>query len=157
MIQEFLDIYGTRAFYDACRFVHEVEMAIADNVRNGEDFLDKEMPGWYEKIDLSILKMTSAGSCICGQLWMGREMQPLLSENDSTRAGYYYATQFILNGHDIEYGFTVPEFEIKVGSPDSGYRRHTDLNSFMWEAMTIEWATRIQKRRANAGTIVDGI
>jgi hypothetical protein len=41
----------------------------ATNVKEGAILLDKEKPGWYNKIDINRLDMTGHRSCILGQLY----------------------------------------------------------------------------------------
>jgi hypothetical protein len=38
-----------------------------ERVAKGAAWLDKEVPGWERKIDLSILQLSSCCDCICGQ------------------------------------------------------------------------------------------
>lgn len=44
-------------------------MSYAAKVRRGVELLDREIPGWHERIDLETLEVISTSHCVLGQLF----------------------------------------------------------------------------------------
>lgn len=44
-------------------------MNINENVARGAAWLDAHVPGWFDRVDLDILNMTSSDLCIFGQVF----------------------------------------------------------------------------------------
>ena len=44
-------------------------MTVEERVARGAALLDEKMPGWYKRIDLGSLHMSSCHACILGQLY----------------------------------------------------------------------------------------
>lgn len=47
------------------------ELSVVERVAAGAEILDRAMPGWAHKIDMSILNITDSLDCILGQLYNG--------------------------------------------------------------------------------------
>ena len=86
-------------------------------VKNGATFLDATVPGWYKKIDLEILEISSTCCCIIGQLF----------------DDYCKGTQALSIVHDtIELGFSL--------------QSNAGLIPCLWEKLTEAWKQEIRQR-----------
>jgi hypothetical protein len=85
----------------------------------GVNLLDRDFPGWAEKIDLLIFDMSKLDSCILGQLFEGYH-----TGLDKLGVPRY-------TDDDIKCGFDVPNEEI---------------NSESYKILTEEWIKRVRDR-----------
>ncbi len=153
-LEGFINTHGTKTFYEAARFVADIQSAFEDRVRLGAQWLDTERPGWEDQIDLSSLQLASGDHCVCGQLWMGQFQEAMDSYYNSGYEGKKYSDPFEVALEVIEDdGFNAVDlgFNINVYSEwtftDSGFPE------WLWETLTYEWKHRIEKRRAERGTL----
>ena len=59
-------------------------------VRRGARWLDENVPGWWQRVNLNTLLLESAYSCICGQVFEAQ------GEADNGASGYTYALRHLL-------------------------------------------------------------
>lgn len=95
----------------------------AERVRNGAAFLDRELPGWHQDIDLDRLELSSSCDCVLGQLW-GDCYEDAVSD------------MCLEEDQSWEMGFVAP-----LGYND------TNPNPYYW--LTLRWRQEI-RRRCNA-------
>lgn len=97
-------------------------MTLQDNVARGAAWLDTEVPGWAERIDLSTLDLRSSSRCVAGQLF-GNPDNP-----NPFQHGYAVMMDRLReqgcedDRPDVTYGFTHPDV---MTFPDL-YTDHTD-------------------------------
>lgn len=88
----------------------------------GVELLDREAPGWWERVELGALELTSCTGCVMGQLF-GHYEQGLACLGVWRR------------GH--EYGFALPSFSSELDSTET------------WAELTEIWHEIILNRRAD--------
>ncbi len=91
-------------------------------VGRGVELLDREAPGWWERVELGALELTSCTGCVVGQLF-GHYEQGLACLGVWRR------------GH--EYGFALPSFSGELDSTET------------WAELTEIWHEIILNRRAD--------
>lgn len=96
------------------------ELTIPERVAAGAAYLDRVMPGWWQRIDLERLDLSSTCNCVLGQEFGHFAAAP---EDAYLNAGDAYA-----KGFDIH-------FRDEFGS---------------YEPLTAEWRRLIESRRAGA-------
>lgn len=63
--------------------MEELTVTIArERVARGAALLDRKRPGWFERIDVGTLKLSSCTHCVLGQLWVSEDK----SSRDFSRA-----------------------------------------------------------------------
>jgi hypothetical protein len=107
----------------------------AFRVTLGEVWLDRNAPGWIDRIDLSRLDMSERGCCVLGQIYGSCDKAPeeLLAGEPLNGADY--------PGHRmVQYGFDLPAYGWEDPDPED------------FAALEAEWRRVIEERRAQAGT-----
>ena len=74
---------------------------IIQNVLDGADYLDKNYPRWYTKIDVTDLNMGIGDCCICGQLFMDQFNEEKFEDGFE----YWVSTYSIQEAEEL--GFTI--------------------------------------------------
>lgn len=102
-----------------------------DRAERGAAKLDREVPGWYDRIDLKTLNLESCYMCVFGQLYPGHYNE---GEN-----------KFFGSGEDAcelaaAHGFS-------LGDHDD-----TEKDEENWVILNDAWTELIEARRANSGT-----
>lgn len=136
------------------------------NVARGAAWLDDIDSGWYKKIDISQLDISSGESCICGQVFLDKVNEINIDEDyfcyDN---GFEYAHADLLEGD--------PTAAVLLGFAARDHIRHNDnmnpdivaLNDLVksptfkdvyaqFEYLATEWIIHIQKRLANEGEML---
>lgn len=99
-------------------------MTAAERVARGAALLDKRMPGWAARIDLSVLDLANECRCVLGQLWTG--------DDDPYVTGL--RTLDLVDG-GRPYGFVTGD----VGNIDDALAEYRELDEL--------WIAEIQRRR----------
>jgi len=118
-------------YMPTCQTVAEAEDYAKDfddplpgRVFKGAERLDKNMPGWYRKIDKTKLNMSLCFACVIGQLFLGDYTNGLVS------LGIY--------GKSEEFGFDL----------DTDERRFTSGRDKKMKRLTALWVKQIDLRLA---------
>jgi hypothetical protein len=118
---------------------------LEEKVNNGAKLLDNIRPEWFNEINIDGLDIRCIENCICGQLFM-EEAQLLMEGSDDMlwfESGYHYAVENLqINAR--QNGFCLPE----------GMSDGDTFNDQAWESLAIVWIEKIEKRRAEAGTML---
>lgn len=137
-----------------------IEFDFGPEIDRGTALLNAEVPGWFNDIDLVELDLESGTTCVLGQLAMSQFSQRLDEYKKRTRrypGQGYYAVAEMLWGADAEfteacaYGFNV---DYELGRAMFGYTMWNKISKQAWEQLTMAWQERIEKLRADAGTIL---
>ena len=104
--------------------------ACATSAARGAKLLDKERPGWFNKVKTSKLKMNNICACVYGQLRAESVFEALAKEND-----YFDAAG--------KYGYTYPSV-VASWVAEGGF---FDRQEIAWAAMEEEWLRQIRERR----------
>lgn len=128
--------------------LHKAYEVLEANVRQGEQWLDENHPGWYKKIDLSDLDMENGHKCICG--WVFKDKVGTILEHLGARrivdTGYEYFAyceegQSNVNGTRL--GFLSAGIRLAGAIPTP--RQYSILAEL--------WTEKIEKRLANDGLL----
>lgn len=106
----------------------------AFRVALGVTWLDANVPGWAERIDLSTLRLCEEGTCVLGQLYGGTfdNVPEELTKGEMMSGGDY-------PGHRlVELGFDLPAFGYDDPEPEDFVELET------------EWRRVIAERQAEA-------
>jgi hypothetical protein len=123
-------------------------------IDRGVELLNSYDPRWFDHINLDQLKLEDANRCVLGQL----AMTTFYKELDSRYRNYYSVIDFLTADNDpandcltftVSHGFTLGTYTLRSLG---WFEERSDIPP-AWEALTIQWAERIGKLRADAGTI----
>lgn len=153
---------------------HDIRMMrdLMANVERGAKFLDSfdelDTP-WYNKIDITNLNIADGNSCIAGQIFMNHLGNSFYSDGHFD-SGYTFLVEHYFD-HDYEdaayYGFNIhPDVLASNDDLDYGdesrYEWIYEMSYFstinpasMYEFLATEWITQIEKRKANAGEMLN--
>lgn len=112
---------------------------IPDRVQAGVELLDRELPGWEHRIDLSDLDMSSGCGCVLGQLFSAEWASALVSEEDDP---YHYALRQL---HELDCTQALA-FDVLHWDDE-------DLVEADYERLTAAWRNRIEARRATKAAV----
>lgn len=135
---------------------------IATRVARGAQWLDRNYPGWWAKIDLETLTVSSCKSCVLGQVYtrmipaneqdqiFAQVLESGVDKNIFGANGAWGGYNLLYFYHQLEFfvgnlGFalsTYPLFEQETGRPVAGVEEFTLL--------TDEWTRVILGRRIDA-------
>jgi hypothetical protein len=101
---------------------------LAENVDRGAAFLDKEIPDWRNKINVSILEMDSESNCVASQLF-------------SNRYSLFINKFKLTREQAIHFGFI---------APDHGGKEHDSQYSLLNEL----WKAKICEHEIEAAIVV---
>jgi hypothetical protein len=96
-----------------------------ENINKGVEYLDANFPGWYSRIDLSMLNMGSCYTCVLGQAARGPWEDGMPPE--------VKGAEFFSHEWDRAHGFT----------PDGDL-----LENRAWDALGAAWVETINKLRS---------
>lgn len=113
--------------------------AIAKRVAAGAAFLDEREPGWWERIDLDRLDMSSECRCVLGQLATDLE----------TSIWTAIVLQFGLRRHGWD-GFNQGRPSDREMGFNAGVARGRKAQDREYAALEAEWKRVITERRAGA-------
>lgn len=132
-----------------------------EEINAGVAFLDARLPGWFNRIDTARLALSSPDSCVLGQLAMA-DLRGQIEElgRGKWSLGYWGAVEVLgIAGSDDEdtdipasYGFNLFRWMTTDGDGDYLEERDPEVAAY-WEALTLQWGHRIDKLRAEAGTL----
>jgi hypothetical protein len=106
---------------------------ISATARRGAKLLDKEMPGWHDKIDVGRLDMQSGCNCVYGQLGTESMLWDKLNDlGDIMGREYYFGYQL----HD----------DVCVWADRKG-KNGWPLLDLAWDWLQEEWLREIHTRR----------
>jgi len=106
---------------------------ISSRAAAGAHFLDERDPGWWRRVRLSRLDVSSGMSCVLGQTYRGAH---------SVLGGYEFGSQLYGQENMIPLGFLASGDWCDVSS-------HAE-----YSALTEAWIVLVEKRRAEAGAMV---
>ncbi len=114
--------------------------SIQERVERGAKLLDEKRPGWWKKIDLDLLRLSSCFRCVLGQLCS-------IDERKEYPISWFQALAGILCGNfDV-----TPIFDFAV---PHGFAKHDDENMAVYPALEAAWKTLILSRRAAPEPVV---
>ena len=109
-------------------------LSFPQRVRNGIALLDTGMPGWIDKVDVSILNMRNPEFCLLGQI-MGSVRDTLTGR---MRNGYWRSAEVFPIG--------------SLSVFDQGFSLNASESLLYWEELTAEWKKAIRERKeTNSG------
>lgn len=135
------------------RFIRSKFADFSAEIERGVQWLNRMSPGWFNSINLDHLHLMSGTACVLGQLAMTDFRQQVDGHLKSVR-GRGGTRQ-----HD--YWTVLAAFGIATQSTDMGFDMDTSAieaqsgigSHNLWEDLTFQWVERIQKLRADAGTL----
>lgn len=151
----------------------EINVPVADfteEVLAGAAFLDKNAPGWLEKIELPDLKVQMPSSCILGQVFaekllslpesaLGGRVLPNRPDTGVYRTGYALGVDLLdLDTDEVEdLGFYVGDRtgEQVVDFLLEHMARVGSIYDWSYEQLTYSWVAYIEARRAAEGVVVE--
>lgn len=110
----------------------------AERVARGVEWLDSNVPGWVDKVEINELNMGSSCRCVLGQVF-GND-----NEYEMTGYGYALATQNNLHPEHLGFDFS-PEDVVEIEesrNPRPLYGLYAPLQQ--------EWERVIAERKANS-------
>lgn len=120
----------------------------SEAIERGVKLLNRFAPDWFNHVNLDRLELASGRYCVLGQLAMA-DFHERLTEyfrHEARPHRYDYADLIDwLRDHGFVYG-----------QPDAGVFYGFSLRGSEnqpWEALTLQWVERIEKLRAEAGTL----
>lgn len=141
-----MDLFEVEAYYPDWKRVVE------SRVEAGAKWMDKNEPGWFNKIPIEELEMEDGERCICG--WVFKDM--------TSRMGYYYWIDKY--AYNDDYGNLTP---VNLGflacegfhQDCEGFHQNERLVSTLQEYSHLaeSWILQIEKRRADSGTALEVI
>lgn len=123
----------------------------AERIQKGIAFLDKNNPGWENKIDTGLLQLSDCTRCVLGQT-LGDFWQALdvICEVPTRNSRYHYDTEeyaefskarSVATRWAQDHGFMLSEKEER-----DNYASGTPYME-QWETLTADWVTAIEKHR----------
>jgi len=133
------------------KMVSKIRRRCRDRVKRGAALLDREQPGWADKVDISNFEIWEPNRCILGQVFMNVKFK---SKYSSGYSRGLIALKFAkVDGSEDEdvmefgekkaahYGFTIGvNDEDEIG--EAGIYMET-----VWEWLAMYWIREIEKRR----------
>lgn len=128
-----------------------------ERVKAGAKFLDKKIPGWYNKIDLETLQMYDCMTCILGQLYYDYK------DTDGNNSGYFAATEALFGG--TPFSEMADDTWPSLGEQRAinlGFNKHNeDIEELIvsgnendpYEELNVLWIAEIMERRNNENKI----
>lgn len=149
------------------------EVDFTEEIDRGVTLLDRHDPRWFDMINLDELQLDLPRMCVLGQLAMGvfrEKIQELTHDpDDDAEYNFYHVADYLFETgqtggeYDEEYGFTIdlPELHkllAAAGIPSldphvDPFDRVNVAYKRVWEMLTLQWVSRIEKCRADAGTL----
>lgn len=139
-------------------------------IDRGMEFLDEYLgsPEWVNEIDLKALDLNDANTCVCGQLFRADTGRRTIEDEDIGESdGYSYAIKWVIE-HGVPRDNSFNSGKVLDVVSDHGFSLwneewieerlsdHNDVTIHMvdpWELLTDLWTERIEKRRAELGTV----
>lgn len=94
------------------------ELTVEERVANGAQLLDERIPGWYRRINPETLSIANSARCICGQLSVEGDWDPVMNWLSGTTWGQDHVA----------------------------WAEFASRNGFTGESCTEEWLVAIQAR-----------
>lgn len=146
-----------------------------DEIERGVAVLERHDPRWFDKVNLDRLSLDDPGRCVLGQLAMESFKDELdgyfdLQDYHYDYYDYYRAVEWLsdideTDENGVDCGFAINHVNlfklmlntgINAPNPERDYEKAKPFYNRAWEQLTEQWAVRIEKCRADAGTMTGG-
>lgn len=149
------------------------EVDFTEEIDRGATLLDRHDPRWFDEINLDVLRLDMPRTCVLGQLAMGMFHEKIREHTENPDgdaeysfydvADYLFAAGELDGEYDTSHGFSITLLElhkllaaegIRSLDPDADdFKKVNESYRWAWEMLTLQWASRIEKCRAEAGTL----